>query len=181
MNDMPPFFYHYEFNLDRCRRSSADEVGGEVLEMFKDFTITALEAEEALVFPMDEFVHLSYACNANGNDLDLTVFAPLGPFVKGRPQMYPRVREYLSPAFHVAISLDGNEDLFGEMYNEYCRAFPESDVSCSGIPPAPWIAETVLPGAYEIGLHGPFSGLMLDAERCFAWAWLDIIRNGGMM
>ncbi len=168
-------FYHYKFCHGTYQESQFDEIAPDVLGMFQRFIIESLNTERPLPFPFSEYAHLSYMCKTNGIDLYLMVFAPIGPFLIGQPQLHPFLGKNLNPLYSIVISLVGDEDFFAELFETYSSIFFEPPPPpAPEMPPVPWIAELAFPAPRNLGVEGDFASMMYDMERCFAWAWLEL-------
>ena len=151
---------HVTLTTGHNRASPRDEVRDEILSALYPWLEQVLEAGAPTPLPAESLAHYSAKATREDIGLVLTVYAPRGPHIKGKPhkgEMVPIV------TMGLAQRPDGAAVLWQQMIDVFGAA-PGTEM-----PPTPWCAIAPHPALIQYQDAAEWLG---DFERCVAWAWI---------
>lgn len=150
--------HHVTLNTGHVARTSRADVGEAAIARLVPWLERALALGEALPLPVPELSHFAACARVDDGALVVTVYAPSGPHVAGKPA------DATMPVIVFAV---GRRSRSGRRVWDALAEL--SGMTAADVPPSPWIAVQLLP---TLAAHADASRWLGDFERCAAWAWL---------
>lgn len=151
---------HITLTTGHNRVSPRDEVRDETIKILHPWLERVLGSDVPVPLPAESLAHYGAKAVLEDTGLVLTVYAPRGPHIKGKPhrgEMVPIV------TMGLAQRPDGAAVLWQQMLDVFGAA------QGAEMPPTPWCAVALHPALNQFIDAAEWLG---DFERCVAWAWI---------
>lgn len=154
------YLNHITLHSGHTARAERSAVRDDVLALVAPWLMDAINSGKQHPLPVPELSHLSCSAAADRGGLLVTVFAPDGPHVRGKPNSGGSSQLV---TFGVAQRSRQGAELWPLMLANLDAA-PEIKK-----PPEPWIATALHPALFA---RLEEASWLADFEQCVAWAWI---------
>ena len=152
------YINHITLSTGHLRRSPRSEVPDETLALLRPWLDAALKSEVPIPLPADELAHYS-AIAIHEIGLVVTVYAPAGPHLRGKPHQGDNV-----PIATFGVATRSRES--APLWEKLEKHFSDQQ---STAPETPWCAVVLHDNLIAFADAQEWLG---DFERCISWAWL---------
>lgn len=161
-----PKITHYTLNTDHVAEIDLSLQDADAVNKIGTGLIVMSRLKRVpLPLPDGDLAHLQYLCKEAGGNLVVTIYAPNGPYEKGKPYYRDDVRPLIMTAIAVGDDRDRLYQMLIGNYRKMYNRLPDMAVA----PPGNWMATVVYPAAKDFGdevLH------LADLTQVLAHSWM---------